>query len=213
MNEDKASWHVEVISSEVAQTAQRLSEIKTLSSFYLAGGTGLALHLGHRRSVDLDFFSPEPFNEDALIAALQVLPNVSVLSKSNQTVYLHISGTKVSFIEYDYPLLFPLRRFQGLPVADVRDITAMKISALASRGSRRDFVDLYVVAQKYDLPPLLELFERKFAKANYSMVHVRKALTYLADADKEAMPDMLVPLSWNQVKEYFVREVTKLRIP
>ena len=213
MNEGKSSWHVEVISSEVADTAKRLAEIKTLSSFYLAGGTGLALHLGHRRSVDLDFFSPEPFNEDALIAAVQGLPKVSVLSKSNQTVYLHISGTKVSFIEYNYPLLFPLRRFQGLPVPDVRDITAMKISALASRGSRRDFVDLYVVAQKYDLPPLLELFERKFAKANYSMVHVRKALTYFADADKEAMPDMLVPLSWNQVKEYFVREVTKLRIP
>ena len=213
MNEDKASWHAEVISSEVADTAKILAEIKTLSSFYLAGGTGLALHLGHRRSVDLDFFSPKPFNEDALIAALQVLPKVSVLSKSNQTVYLHIAGTKVSFIEYDYPLLFPLDRFQGLAVADVRDITAMKISALASRGSRRDFVDLYVVAQKYDLPPLLELFERKFAKANYSMVHVRKALTYFADADKEAMPDMLVPLSWNQVKEYFVREVTKLRIP
>ena len=213
MNEDKASWHAEVISSEVADTAKRLAEIKTLSSFYLAGGTGLALHLGHRRSVDLDFFSPEPFNEDALIAAVQGLPKVSVLSKSNQTVYLHISGTKVSFIEYDYPLLFPLNRFQGLAVADVRDITGMKISALASRGSRRDFVDLYVVAQRYDLPPLLELFERKFAKANYSMVHVRKALTYLADADKEAMPDMLVPLSWNQVKEYFVREVTKLRIP
>jgi len=213
MNEGKSSWHTEVISSELADTAKRLTEIKTLSSFYLAGGTGLALHLGHRRSVDLDFFSPAPFNEDALIAAVQGPSKVSVLSKSKQTVYLQMSGTKVSFIEYDYPLLFPLDRFQGLAVADVRDITAMKISALASRGSRRDFVDLYVVAREYDLPLLLELFERKFAKANYSMVHVRKALTYFADADKEAMPDMLVPLSWNQVKEYFVREVTKIRLP
>jgi len=213
MNESMSYWHPEVISSEVADTAKHLAEVKTLRSFYLAGGTALALHLGHRRSGDLDLFSPRPFNEDALIAAVQGLPKLSVLSKSNQTVYLHISGTKVSFIEYDYPMLFPLERFQGLAVADVRDITAMKISALASRGSRRDFVDLYAVAQEYNLPALLKLFERKFAKANYSMVHVRKALTYFADAEKEAMPDMLVPLSWERVKEYFVGEVTRLRIP
>jgi hypothetical protein len=212
MNKGRKSWHAEVISAEVRDTANRLAGMRTLSNFYLAGGTALGLHLGHRRSVDLDFFTAQAFNEGALIAALQELPNLSILSQSEQTVYMHVAGTKVSFIGYDYPMLFPVEHFEKLAVADVRDIAAMKMSALASRGSRRDFVDLYVVACQYGLRYLLELFRQKFANANYSTVHVRKALTYFADADKEPMPDMLTPLSWKQLKEYFLREVSQLGI-
>jgi hypothetical protein len=162
MTKDRHSWHLEVISPDVADIARRLAGIRHVHNFYLAGGTALALHLGHRRSVDLDFFSAQAFNEDVLIAALRILPSLSVLSKSPQTIYLQVSSTKVSFIGYDYALLFPLEHLQDLAVADVRDIAGMKISALASRGSRRDFVDLYVIAQRYGLPHVLDLFQRKF---------------------------------------------------
>jgi hypothetical protein len=213
MAENRTPWHAETISPEVANTASRLAELEVLRNFYLAGGTALALHLGHRRSVDLDFFNAQPFLEDALIAKLKPIPELSVLSKSSQTVYLHVSGTKVSFIGYAYPLLYPLDRFQGLQVADVRDIACMKLSALASRGSRRDFVDLYVVARECGLPQLLDLFQRKFAQANFSILHLHKSLAYFADAEKEPMPDMLVPVSWKDVKEFFLREVRNLHAP
>ena len=213
MTQNSHSWHLEVVAPEVADIAKWLAEIKLVRNFYLAGGTALALHLGHRKSVDLDFFSAQAFNEDVLIAALQILPSLSVLSKSPQTIHLHLSSTKVSFIGYDYPLLFPLENLRDLAVADVRDIACMKISALASRGSRRDFVDLYLVARRYGLPHLLDLFQQKFARANYSLLHVRKALTYFVDAENEAMPDMLVPLSWSEVKAFFLSEVFKIRMP
>jgi len=204
-------WHPEVISPAVARTAGTLGTLPALRDFYLAGGTALALYLGHRRSVDLDFFSSKPFNEDALIATLKGLPDLAVISKAPQTVYLHISGTKVSFIGYDYPLLFPLAQFHSLAVADVRDIACMKLSALASRGSRRDFVDLYVVAQQYGIPQLLDLFQKKFAQANYNLLHVRKSLTYFADAEQEPLPDMLVPLSWEEIKQFFLDEARTLQ--
>jgi len=148
MEENSKTWHAEVISAEVADTAGRLTGLEALRDFYLAGGTALALHLGHRRSVDLDFFSADPFNQDLLVATLQALPEFSLVAKSTQTLHLNVSGTKVSFIGYSYPLLFPLELFRGLAVADVRDIACMKLSALASRGSRRDFIDLYVAAQR-----------------------------------------------------------------
>jgi len=105
----------------------------------------------------------------------------------------------------------PLKQFRGLAVADVRDIACMKLSALASRGSRRDFVDLYAAAQRYGLPRLLEFFQRKFAQANYSVIHVQKSLVYFVDAEKEPMPAMLLPLSWGEVKAFFLREVRNLR--
>jgi predicted nucleotidyltransferase component of viral defense system len=209
--EEPRSWHPEVISPAVAKTVETLGAVPALRDFYLAGGTALALYLGHRRSVDLDFFCPQPFNEDALIASLRRVPDLVVISKSPQAVYLHVAGAKVSFIGYQYPQLFPLTDFQGLRVADVRDIACMKLSALASRGSRRDFVDLYVVARQYGIPELLELFQRKFAQANYNLLHVRKSLPYFAEAEKEPMPDMLVPLSWEDVKQLFLDEARKLQ--
>jgi Nucleotidyl transferase AbiEii toxin, Type IV TA system len=210
--EEHTSWHPEVISSEVAQTAETLGSLPAIRDFYLARGTGLALYLGHRRSVDLDLFSAQPFNEDTLIASLQGLPNLTVISKSPQTVYLHASGTKISFIGYQYPLLFPLTDFQALAVADVRDIACMKLSALASRGSRRDFVDLYVLARQYGIPQLLDLFQRRFAQTNYNLLHIRKSLTYFADAENEPMPEMLIPLEWEEVKAFFLDKARELQM-
>jgi predicted nucleotidyltransferase component of viral defense system len=209
--EEHASWHAEVIAPEVGLAAEHLESFPGLRGFYLAGGTALTLYLGHRRSVDLDFFSSQPFHEDTLIANLQSIPGFSVISKSPQTVYIHVSGTKVSFIGYQYPLLFPLADFRGIAVAEVRDIACMKLSALASRGSRRDFVDLYVVAREYGIPQLLDLFRSKFAQANYNLLHVRKSLTYFADAEQEPMPDMLMPLSWEEVKQFFLEQARNPR--
>jgi predicted nucleotidyltransferase component of viral defense system len=210
MEENRKVWHTEVISPQVDGTSRRLAEVEALRNFYLAGGTALALHIGHRKSVDLDFFSAQPFDEDAFLANMQRLPGLSVLARSSQTLYLHVSGTKVSFIGYSYPLLFPLEYFRGLAVADVRDIACMKLSALASRGSRRDFVDLYAVAQRHGLSTLVELFQQKFSRVNYSTIHVLKSLIYFADAEKEPIPDMLLPLSWEEVKAFFLHEVRKL---
>lgn len=210
MEETRKAWHAEALSPQVEDTGKRLAEVEAMQKFYLAGGTALALHIGHRRSVDLDFFSAQPFEADAFLASLQALSGLSVLAKSSQTLHLHISGTKVSFIGYSYPLLFPLENFRGLAVADVRDIACMKLSALASRGSRRDFVDLYAAAQGYGLPALLDLFRQKFSQVNYSTIHVQKSLIYFAEAEKEPMPDMLVPLLWEEVKAFFLHEVRKL---
>jgi Nucleotidyl transferase AbiEii toxin, Type IV TA system len=213
MEEHTAPWHPEVISPAVASAARTVVRRPSLRDFYLAGGTALALHRGHRRSVDLDFFSAKTFDEDQLIASLQDTPDLAVVSKSPQTLHLHVAGTKISLIGYNYPLLFPLAEFQGIMVADLRDIACMKLSTLASRGSRRDFVDLYVVAQQYGLAHVIELFQQKFAHANYNLLHVRKSLVYFVDAEKEPMPDMLVPLSWGEVKDFFLAEVGRISPP
>lgn len=212
MKDHSASWHPEVISSAVERAARTLVGRPSLRDFYLAGGTALALYRGHRRSVDLDFFSAKTFDEDQLIASLQDIPDLAVVFKSPQTIYLHVAGTKISLIGYNYPLLFPFAEFQGVTVADLRDIACMKLSALASRGSRRDFVDLYVAARQYGLAQIIELFQQKFARANYNLLHVRKSLVYFVDAEKEPMPEMLVPLSWGEVKKFFLSEVGRISL-
>lgn len=210
MARDDLIWHEEAISPDVEELLRRLSREEALRSFYLAGGTALALHLGHRRSLDLDFFSAEWFDEDRILAHLQRLADLSVAAKDRGTLHVQISKVKVSLLAYPYPLLFPVLRFSGISVADPRDIACMKISAIASRGTRRDFVDLFVAAQRYGLPALIELFHRKYAAVSFNRLHVLKSLTYFHDAELEPMPQMLVPTTWQEVRRFFEKEVLRL---
>lgn len=203
-------WHPEILGEQAARTLRDLERDSLLEGFYLAGGTGLALHLGHRVSRDLDFFSPGLFSEEKLIEKIRHARDFSLLARSAQTLHAEIQRTKVSFLGYAYPLLFPLFDFRGAGVADPRDIACMKISAIASRGTKRDFVDLYATARQYGLADLLTLFSRKFAGVEYSRVHLFKSLTYFEDAEQDPMPDMRAPLVWDDVKGFFAQELPRL---
>ena len=211
MPSENIVWHPEVLPADAQETLGTLSPHPALQPFYLAGGTALALQWGHRTSADLDFFSNDTVSEDALLAALQGLRVITVVSKSPETLHLHIGSTKVSFLGYHYPALFPFLAYGGIRVADSRDIAAMKLSAVASRGTKRDFVDLYVLSQQYSLKELIRLFDEKFAQTAFNDVHLMKSLTYFVDADKEPMPHMLSPITWKKIKQFFATEVPRLR--
>lgn len=203
-------WHREAITEAVERTLRDLQQISDLANFYLAGGTGLALHVGHRRSIDLDLFTREPFDPEVILGKAEKLDGLRVLAKDLETLHLNIRETKVSFLGYRYPLLFPCDALHEVKVADPRDIACMKISAIAGRGTKRDFIDLYAVSKHHELEQLLACFKEKYAQANYSMVHVLKSLTYFEEAEKDPMPDMLVALNWERVKQFFATEVPRL---
>ncbi len=203
-------WHREVISAQVECSLHDLQTLGVLERCYLAGGTGLALHLGHRRSHDLDFFSRDPVEPEALIRRMKDLAGFALASQAPDTLHVTVHGIKVSLLVYPYPLLFEFAKFLGVNVADPRDIACMKLSAIASRGTKRDFVDLYLMAKQRGLNQLLEWFKQKYAEVNHSLTHVLKSLTWFEDADKEPMPDLLAPLSWEDVKRFFRSEAPRL---
>jgi hypothetical protein len=204
------TWHEEAISASTRGALDALRDALLLEGFYLAGGTGLALHLGHRLSEDLDFFHQELFDENLLLQRLQTLPAVSVLSTAAHTLHINAASVKVSFLGYSYPLLFPLSDFRGVRVAAPLEIACMKVGAIASRGAKRDFVDLHAAAQRSGLAEILRLFDGKYAEANYSKLHVLKSLTFFDDAERDPLPQMLVPLEWDEVKRFFRAEVPRL---
>jgi len=207
--DELGKWHPEAISPAAQDLLLVLGRVSLSSSFYLVGGTGLALRLGHRRFVDFDFFARETFNEETLLSLLRE-QSPSVLSRAPSTLHLLLREIKVSFIGYPYPLLFPTNRFSGVEVADARDIACMKLSAVASRGTRRDFVDLYMAAKAYSLAAILSLFVRKYAGIEYSRLHLLKSLTYFEDAEADPPLEMLTEISWADVKNFFARESAAL---
>jgi len=208
MGNEKA-WHKEVIPGAVESVLPFLLKAD-FASFYLAGGTALALQFGHRLSRDLDFFSDRSFDEERMVNELKAMGKISLISKARGTLHLEISGIKVSLMEYSYPVLFPFESFLGIQVADPRDIAGMKINAIAGRGSRRDFVDLYVIAQEHGLAHLIDLFKEKYAQVDFNVIHALKSLTYFKDAENEPMPKMLAPILWDQVARFFRLEAPKL---
>lgn len=210
MSQEPFIWHPDAMSVGLQETLTEFERTSLLTPFYLAGGTGLALQLGHRHSLDLDFFTSETFDPELLLQNAQQLGGLAVLDRGSQTLHLQFRNAKVSFLGFAYPLLFSCALFRGVKVADARDIACMKISALAGRGAKRDFVDLYAVSQRYELPLLLELFQKKFSQVNYSRVHLLKSLTYFEDAEKDPMPDMRAPHSWGEVKRFFSTEAPRL---
>jgi len=217
MNSEKSHWHPEILPGIASEVLWDLNKNSIISSFYLAGGTGLALSLGHRISHDFDFFAADLFNEEILIQKFKGLEELTIISKAQHTVHITFKKTRISFLGYSYPLLFPTKKFDtgdspgvNLEVADIRDIAAMKFSAVAARGTKRDFIDLYAVAQQYNLSQLFEIFKQKYAQTPYNKVHILKSLTYFDDADSEPMPDMLIRIGWENVKKFFTSEVPKL---
>ena len=121
-------------------------------------------------------------------------------------------NTLVSFFSYPYPLLEKTTEVSGVAIAALADIACMKLDALASRGAKRDFIDLYVVLNQggMTLPALLELFSKKYQTLNYNLMHIQKSLVYFADAENEPMPTIKTPIAWERVKEFFIAEIQRI---
>lgn len=202
----------EILTGAQQAVLELLSRIAEVRTFYLAGGTGLALHLGHRRSRDLDFFRPKEFAPQDLLSVLRETGELDVLLEATGTLTVALLGVPTSFFRYDYPLLRPPHQSPwGLPVADPEDIAAMKLAALAGRGSRKDFVDLYFCAGL--VAPLERTFERfreKYRGVSADPYHLLRSLTFFDDAEAEPMPDLLVQVTWEEIKAFFKTEAARL---
>lgn len=193
---------------------KRLVELGITREFYLAGGTGLALHLNHRRSVDLDWFSRtnrlDADGRRALLAQLRQLPQWRVIESKDGTIHGRVGLVRVSFFWYPQPLVSPLVRKERVPVAAVEDIGLMKLGAIIGRGSRKDFIDVYTICQSVPLPRLLALAGKKFRDVQDFPWQALKALSFFEDAEREPPAVMVSPVSWDQVKAFFIRAVRLL---
>lgn len=198
------SVHEEILTERQREALRLLGSKTAERDFYLAGGTAIALHLGHRRSVDFDWFLSDRIEDPLRLSA--ELQEEGVPFETGQidkgTLYGSVLGVRVSFLEFRYPMLDSLVSWPdyGCRLAGYRDLACMKLSAIAQRGSRKDFVDLYALGQSgCSLPEMLAWYREKFNVQD--IAHLLYALAYFDDAEAEQMPDMIWQAAWKQIKE------------
>lgn len=203
--------HWDILDSSRKKLLPQLAFAKS-HQFYLAGGTALALQLGHRTSIDFDFYSKEKFDEMAFERdAVENLKGLKVTQRSWQTLIGQVGRIDVSYFYYPYPLLDPLIETESINLSSVSDIAAMKLIAISQRGIRRDFLDLYVISMQSGLEMVFEWGKRKFSQ--FDPYVCLQALTYFEDAEHDTSGrgmSLTDPVPWSEVKKYFRQEASRL---
>lgn len=207
--------HLEILPQVTKKAFLECINFKFLdcSQWYLAGGTALGLQVGHRQSVDLDFFSPQSRNE--LISIENELFGTKKWKTTfteRGTLYGEILGAKMSFIAYPFFVPSEARVACGnICILTPFDIAAMKIIAIGQRGRKRDFVDLYwYVANREKLMEIIRKAMRQYPGQEENLPYILKSLVYFADADEDPMPKLFFKADWRTIKAYFQKEVPKV---
>ena len=204
----------QVLAQSAQSLLERLSRCAMISPFYLAGGSALALQLGHRTSQDLDWFTESAFDAGWLAGELTAIAPIKVTEQKSGTLVAIVGGIEVGFYRYAFPLLFATKSYCGCAVASWKDILCMKLAAIGQSPAKRDYVDLFFGLQKeLSLRELLDLMKRKYSSVNYSEYHLVRSLTYFDDVEAEPMPTMLVDVGWEQVRATLHEEVRRLGLP
>ena len=200
--------HLETIEPKTLELLRRLQSIPIFEHSRLVGGTALALQLGHRKSIDLDMFGIIDSSPEEILEACKEAGELEI-SKTSRNINIYwVDGIKVDCVNYPYEWLDESRVLDGIRLASVNDIAAMKISAIINRGTKKDFIDLHFLMKEMSLNKVLDLYDQKYPDG--SRFIAIKSLTYFEDAESDPMPYMFSDITWEEVKVSIIDEVRKL---
>jgi predicted nucleotidyltransferase component of viral defense system len=195
--------HPESVSPALLDLLWRISKVEELEAFLLGGGTSLALRFGHRRSIDLDFFTTDAFDTASLQNQLRLtFGNLEILNCTKGSLCIEIKGAKVDILHHPYPLLDRPSLLETVKCISLPDMAAMKINAITNRGSKKDFSDLLLLhEQAIQIPAALDYFCAKYGLAG-RFLGIR-SLSWFEDAEEEPDPVYLNGWTWEKVKKEF----------
>ena len=197
---------IQTIQPDSLELLKRLASQPELAKTRLVGGTALALQYGHRQSIDLDFFGTLPEDKDELIDMAKQIGNVIITNKSKSIVQTVINQVKVDYVDYSrYAWIDEPVQGEGFVLASDKDIAAMKINAIIGRGTRKDFIDLYVLLQHYSLDEIMGFYKQKYPE--FSEYRALLSMTYFEDAEMQDMPKMFIETPWEDMKKTIITAV------
>ena len=198
--------HLKTVEPHAFSILNQLMEMPELEHFSLVGGTALSLLYGHRKSVDLDLFSNNPFDNTEIIKALEkrfktALDNRSTNPRFN--IFCFVDNVKIDIIRHPHPLIRPELNIDGVRMISTEDIIAMKVQAILGRGKKKDFWDVAELLEHFSIPDFIKFHKEKYATQNL-LITVPQAITYFVDAEESEDPISLKKQTWESV-QYFIK--------
>ncbi len=183
--------------------------------FYLAGGTGLALQLGHRDSIDFDFFSANEINTEKLFLNIKNVfkdYSIKIVQNTKNTLTVLIDqNIKLSFFTYNYDLIEELIDEPYIKIASIKDIACMKLSAIVSRASIKDYIDLYYILKEISFKTIIECLKKKTPELEINLV--LKSLIYFKDIKQEKIKfKNNKNIEFNKIQDYFKKLIKEFNI-
>ena len=197
--------HYKTIERSTLDLLKTIQGSSIFEGLRLVGGTALALQIGHRKSIDLDFFGHIKIDKFALNEHLAAIGDLKIIKQSENIHIFTINGIKVDFVNYPYPWLCPSLVADEIILADIEDIIPMKLSAITNRGTKKDFIDIYYLLSRYSLTDMLNLYNTKYSDGSSFLV--LKSLVYFEDADDEIEPVLFEQLDWDKIKVHITKSV------
>ena len=197
---------IQTVYPNTLELLKSLASQPELAQTRLVGGTALALQYGHRQSIDLDFFGLLPDDKEELVEMTKRVGNVLVTNRSKMILQTVINQIKVDFVDYSrYKWIDEPIMGDGFVLASDKDIAAMKVNAIIGRGTRKDFIDLYVLLQRYSLSEIMAFYKQKYP--DFSEYRALLSMTYFEDAEMQDVPKMFIDTSWDTMKSTIIEAV------
>ena len=193
--------HEETVEPSTLGLLRELMNIKELEQFRLVGGTALSLLLGHRNSIDLDLFTDVPFDSEVIASVLsnQFPQFLAQEKKGPRLFFTYINNVKVDFVHTFEKFTFAYNTTEGVRFAALEEIIALKLNAVAGRGAKKDFWDLYELLNHYTFDQMMSFYNKRYP--NNAPIMVLKSFTYFVEADLEPDPYCFKKLNWENIKK------------
>jgi len=199
--------HKETVSNTTLELIESLQADKSLQGFLLVGGTALSLQIGHRISIDIDFFTQDDFNTTELLEYLEQTYAFQLQYMHKNSLKGIIRGVFIDLLRHNYTLINTPLRIENIKMASLKDIAAMKLNAIVGNGTRvKDFIDIYFLLKKFSFSELIDFYCAKYESRND--FHIIKSLTYFNDIIVEDWPNMLLEksLSINDIQNFILKK-------
>ncbi len=199
--------HFNAIDAKTLALLRTIQNVEIFKNLRLAGGTSLALQIGHRISVDLDLFGELNSDRIQIIEELKQIGQVQTLNFTDNIHVFLLDGIKIDIVNYPYPWLEQVMVSENLYLSGIKDIAAMKLAAISGRGTMKDFIDLYFLLKQFSLQQMISFYEEKYVDG--SVFLVLKSLAYFDDADQDVIPKMLKKVNWVDIKTIILKNLNE----
>ncbi|KKW29265.1 MAG: hypothetical protein UY71_C0001G0075 [Parcubacteria group bacterium GW2011_GWB1_52_7] len=197
------------------ETKKLWPQLNKFSEFVLAGGTALALQLGHRVSADFDFFSEKEIESSLLNRVEDLFKNstIAIVLNTSEQLTVTVSGVKITFLAYRFRRQNEPVIFEGVRLLGIRDIAAAKAYALGRRATLKDYVDLFfIVSEKHlALPEVIDLAQKTYGDAFDPRLFLEE-LVYLTDVPEEPIRFLKSPVNKEYIERFFERQIALLDV-